>query len=271
MHTETYSMNKLLLARAAAFMLILAGPAVAADMPMQYPPLAPPPFTWTSCYAGMHLGGGWAQKAMTDPVQLVQYSFLGVGSTVGTTTVDASPSGVIVGGQIGCDYQFASTWVAGIEGAASGSTMNGSATVPLPLGALGDTATVTARTDFLPSLTARLGYAFDRVLLYGKGGAAWAGDKFTVTGAFTVPGAPAATGFGFEGLEVRTGWTAGVGAEWAFYRHWSASLEYDFYQFGHRTTLMSDTINGFQGNMDAKQSVQVVKLGVNFHMWSSGW
>jgi len=208
---------------------------------------------------------------MTDPVQLVQDSFLGFGSTVGTTTVDASPSGVIVGGQIGCDYQFASTWVAGIEGAASGSTMNGSATVPLPLGALGDTATVTARTDFLPSLTARLGYAFDRVLLYGKGGAAWAGDKFTVTGAFTVPGAPAATGFGFEGLEVRTGWTAGVGAEWAFYRHWSASLEYDFYQFGHRTTLMSDTINGFQGNMDAKQSVQVVKLGVNFHMWSSGW
>ena len=191
--------------------------------------------------SGAHAGGGFAQKAMTDPVQLVQDSFLGFGATVGTTTVNASPSGAVVGGQIGCDYQFASTWVAGIEGAASGSTMRGSASVPLPLGALGDTATVTARTDFLPSLTARLGYAIDRVLLYGKGGAAWAGDKYTVTGSF------AGTGFGFEGLEARTGWTAGAGVEWAFYRHWSASLEYDFYQFGHRTTLMSDTINGFTG------------------------
>jgi outer membrane immunogenic protein len=267
MHTEISAMNKLLLARAAAFMLILAGPAAAADMPMQYPVLAPPPFTWTSCYAGMHFGGGWAQKAMTDPVQLVQDSFLGFGSTVGTTTVNASPSGAIIGGQIGCDYQFASTWVAGIEGAAAGSTMKGSATVPLPLGAPGDTATVSARTDFLSSVTGRLGYAFDRVLLYGKAGAAWAGDKFTVTGSFTVP---PSTGFGFEGLEARTGWTAGAGVEWAFYRHWSASLEYDFYQFGHRTTLMSDTINGFTGNMDAKQSVQVVKVGLNFHMWS-GW
>jgi outer membrane immunogenic protein len=257
-------MNKLLLARAAAFILTLAGPAVAADMPLQFPPTAPAPFTWTSCYAGMHFGGGWAQKAMTDPVQLVQDSFLGAGTTTGITTVNASPSGVVVGGQIGCDYQFASTWVAGIEGAASGSTMKGSASVPLPLGNIGDTATVTARTDFLPSLTARLGYAIDRVLLYGKGGAAWAGDKYTVTGSF------ASTGFGFEGLEARAGWTAGAGVEWAFYRHWSASLEYDFYQFGHRTTLMSDTINGFAGNMDAKQSVQVVKLGVYFHMWSSG-
>jgi outer membrane immunogenic protein len=264
MHTENYSMNTLSLARAAAVLVALAGPVCAADMPMQYPPVAPPPFTWTSCYLGAHFGGGWGQKAITDPVQLVQDSFLGAGTTVGATTVNVSPSGVMVGGQIGCDYQFASTWVVGIEGAASGSTMKGSTSVGLPLGAPGDNALVTAHTDFLPSLTARLGYAFDRVLLYAKGGAAWAGDKFTATGTFA--GAP----FGFEGLEVRTGWTAGAGVEWAFSRHWSASLEYDYYDFGHRTTLMSDSINAFAGNMDAKQSVQVVKAGVNFHMWA-GW
>jgi opacity protein-like surface antigen len=257
-------MNKLILFRAAVFVSALTGTAFAADMPLQYPAMAPPPFTWTSCYLGAHLGGGWAKKDITDPVQLVQDSFTFPGATTGVTTESVTPSGVVVGGQIGSGNPLASTWMVGI-GAASGSTMKGSTTVQLPLGNPGDNAAVTARTDFLPSLTARLGFAIDRVLLYAKGGAAWAGDKYTVTGNF------AGTGFGFEGLEARTGWTAGVGAEWAFSRHWSASLEYDYYQFGHRTTLMSDNINAFSGPMDARQSVQVVKAGIDFHMWSSGW
>jgi outer membrane immunogenic protein len=253
-------MNKLLLARAAAFALTMAGPAVAADMPLQAPPMAP--FTWTSCYLGAHLGGGSARKDLTDPVQLVQDSFLGTGSTIGVTTASPAPSGVVVGGQIGCDYQFASTWVVGIEGAASGSTMKGRTTVQLPLGDPGDNALVTARADFIPSVTARVGYAIDRVLLYAKGGVAWAGDKYTVTGTF------AGSGFGFEGLDMRTGWTAGGGVEWAFSLHWSASVEYDYYQFGHGNVLMSDSNNGFSGVVDAKQSVQVVKAGLNFHMWA---
>ena len=213
-------MNTPLLARAAALLLTLAGPAFAADVPRGMPAASfVPPFSWTGCYLGGHLGGGWAQKDMIDPVQLVQDSFLGFGSTVGVTTVKTTPSGVVIGGQIGCDYQFAPSWVIGIEGAASGSTMKGSTSVPLSLGNPGDTAQVGARTDFLPSVTARFGYAFDRVLFYAKGGAAFAGDKYTVTGIF------AGTGFGFEGLEERTGWTAGAGVDWAFARHWSASLE----------------------------------------------
>ena len=47
-------------------------------------------------------------------------------TTTGITTVSTSPTGVVIGGQIGCDYQFASNLVIGIEGSASGSTMRGS-------------------------------------------------------------------------------------------------------------------------------------------------
>ena len=136
------------------------------------------------------------------------------------------PSGVVIGGQIGCDYQFAPSWVIGIEGAASGSTMKGRTTVGLPLGNP-DTALVQAKTDFLTSVTARFGYAFDNVLLYAKGGVAMAADRYDVTGSF------AGTPFGFVGLENRFGWIAGGGVEWAFSPHWSASFEYDYYQFGH--------------------------------------
>ena len=257
-------MKKLLFARVAALAVTIAGPAFAADMPLKSETPFAARFNWTSCYLGGHLGGGFAHKDITDPVQLVQDSFLGAGSTNGITTVSPGPSGVVIGGQIGCDYQFASSWVVGIEGAASGSTMKASRTVGLPLGNP-DTALVRASTDFLPSVTARLGYAFDNVLVYARGGVALAGDRFNVTGSFA--GAP----FAFEGLDNRLGWTAGGGVDWAFSHHWSANIEYDYYQFGHGGVLMSDSINAFAGIVDVKQTVQVVKVGLNFHIWGPGW
>jgi outer membrane immunogenic protein len=259
-------MRKLSFATVAALAMSIAVPASAADLPLKTETPFAARFSWTGCYLGGHLGGGFAHKDITDPVQLVQdqVPFAGPGATTGITTVSPSPSGVVIGGQIGCDYQFAPSWVVGIEGAASGSTMKGSTTVGLPLGSP-DTALVQAKTDFLTSVTARVGYAFDNVLLYAKGGFALAADRYDVTGSF------AGTPFGFTGLENRIGWTAGGGVEWAFSQHWSASIEYDYYQFGHRLVTMSDPTNGFLGNVDVRQNIQVVKAGLNFHIWGPGW
>jgi outer membrane immunogenic protein len=257
-------MRKLFFAHAAALAVTMAGPALAADLPLEEATPLAARFSWTGCYLGGHLGGGFAHKDITDPVQLVQDSFLGPDATDGITTVSPAPRGVVIGGQIGCDYQFAPSWVVGIEGAASGSTMKGSRTVGLPLGNP-DTALVQANTDFLTSVTARVGYAFDNVLLYAKGGVALAGDRYDVTGSFA--GDP----FGFVGLENRIGWTAGGGVEWAFSQHWSASIEYDYYQFEHSVIAMSDPTNVFLGNVDVRQNIQVVKAGLNFHIWGSGW
>jgi opacity protein-like surface antigen len=192
----------------------------------------------------------------------VQNSF-GAGPTPGVTTVSPAPSGVVIGGQIGCDYEFAPSWVVGIEGSASGSTMKGSRTVGLPLGNP-DTAVVQAKTDFMTSVTGRIGYAFDNLLLYGRGGVAMAADRYDITGSFL------GTPFGFVGLENRIGWTAGGGLEWAFSSHWSANVEYDYYGFGHRTITMVDATNVFAGNVDVKQTIQVVKVGLNFHIWGAG-
>ena len=79
---------------------------------------------------------------------------------------------------------------------------------------------------------------------------------------------PTATPFGFEAVDNRFGWTAGTGVEWAFAQVWSARLEYDYLGLGHRSALLSDSINGFAGVMSANQNVQMVKLGVSFHMWA---
>lgn len=254
-------MNKMLFLGASALALMVAQSAVAADFPVKAETFAAR-FTWTGCYLGAHVGGAWEQKDATDPVLLIQDNpVFGVpGSTVGTTTTRVNSTGAIYGGQIGCDYQFSPSWVVGVEGAVSAGSLKGSTSVALPLGNPGDAALVTARTDFIPSLTARLGYAVDHWLFYGKGGFAWTNDKYNVTGTF------AGTAFNAAGLGMRTGWTAGAGAEWAFADDWSARLEYDYYDFGRSNVLMSDAANGFASIVTFRQSAQMVKLGLNFRV-----
>jgi outer membrane immunogenic protein len=255
-------MKKLIFANLAA--LTLAGQAIAADLPVKAAPPFAERFNWTGCYVGMHVGGGFASKSITDPVLLVQDTLIAPGTTTGITTVSPQPSGVVVGGQIGCDYEFASSVVIGVEGAASGSTMRANRQVALP-GSPPDIALVQANTDFLPSLTARIGYAFDNVLLYARGGAALAGDKFEVSGTLTGIGP-----YDFRGLDNRFGWVVGGGVDWAFYRNWSVFVEYDYYQFGTTNVLMTDQVSALAGLVSFSQHVQVVKGGVNFHVWGPG-
>jgi outer membrane immunogenic protein len=226
------------------------------EMPVKAPAVAPaPPFTWTSCYLGAHGGGGWGHKTV-DFSQIVALS-------TGVSSASIDVSGYIVGGQFGCDYQPASSWVVGIEGAVSGGDIKGNTTVLAVFGNPGDSTITTARTDFLPSITGRLGYAWDRWLIYLKGGAAWAGDKYTAAGVFQ------RTLVNFEGVDTHIGWTAGAGIEWAFSSNWSARLEYDYYGFEHRAVILTDTPLGISGPADIKQNIQVVKLGVSFHVWGT--
>ena len=264
-------MKKLIFLGAAGLVLSVAGPVFAADLPPQMPVKASfvQRFTWTSCYLGAHVGGGWAKENVTDPVLLVQDN-AGLGgpgfTTGGPTTVAVNQSGAMIGGQIGCDYQFPSNLVLGVEGAVSGGTMKGSRLVALP-DSPPDTALVSVKTDFMPALTARIGYAADHWLFYAKGGVAWASNKYSVTGNFNGLGPPAIP-FDSEGLSMRTGWTAGAGVEWAFAEDWSARVEYDYYDFGNHTATLNDAVNG-PGPLSFKTTMQTVKLGVNFHVW--GW
>jgi outer membrane immunogenic protein len=110
-------MKATVLGGAAASLLTIS--AFAADLGIPSAPPQPviPPFTWTSCYAGVHAGGGWGKKELTDSVGI----FSGI---TGYSSASVDVSGYMLGGQIGCDYQFAPTWVVGIEGAASGAEIS---------------------------------------------------------------------------------------------------------------------------------------------------
>jgi outer membrane immunogenic protein len=217
-------------------------------------PPSPPPFTWTSCYGGLHAGGGWGQKDLTDSAGIL---------TIGTpgATANLGISGYMLGGQFGCDYQFASNWVLGIEGAASGGDIGGTINSTNISTGGGDSTTFHETTDFLGSVTGRVGFAWDRWLVYGKGGIAWAGDRYSALDAFQL--------YNYNGVETRSGWTAGAGVEWALWKDWSVKLEYDYYGFGQgNVNFIDSTIGAPPGLENIKQTVQVVQLGVNFHFFA---
>jgi len=255
-------MNKLSFLGATGLALAIAGPAVAADFPLGPPAKASfvSRFTWTGCYLGGSVGGASWRKDATDPVQLVQDALSGGPVTVGTTTVNVNSTGAVFGGQLGCDYQFAPSFVAGIEGSVTAGTMKGSTLVALPAGNPGDTMLLTTKTDFIPAVTARVGYVVDHWLFYVKGGGAWTNDSYSAAGTFT--GIP----FNAAGLGTHAGWTAGGGVEWAFTDDWSARLEYDYYDFGRQTVTMSDTTNVFAGPVSFRQTAQMIKVGLNFRV-----
>lgn len=222
-----------------------AGSAFAADlparMPYKAPMVAPPIFSWTGCYIGGSGGGGFGQTTMTDDLGFVAP----VGSSASTDT-----SGAVAGGQVGCNYQF-SNMVIGAEGQFLWSDIRGNDSVSV----LGTPETIHSSTDWLTSATGRLGWAWDRWMLYAKGGAAWAHDNYHWN----------ASPFGdLNDTETRLGWTVGGGLEWAFWNNWSVRLEYDFYDFGTQTYSFGDNLSGLVTPIDVKNTISTVTLGVNW-------
>ncbi|MGY0572577.1 outer membrane protein [Bradyrhizobium sp. RDM12] len=79
----------------------------------------------------------------------------------------------------------------------------------------------TAHSKWGSSISARLGYAADRALLYVTGGAAFASIETSIL--FT------GISVGWDGT--RVGWTAGAGVDYAFTGNWFTGLEYRYSQY----------------------------------------
>ena len=60
----------------------------------------------------------------------------------------------------------------------------------------------------------------------------------------------------------RSGWTVGIGGEYAFTNFVSGFVEYDYYNFGDRDVLFTgNTFSTF--TFDIKETKSVVKVGLN--------
>ena len=78
------------------------------------------------------------------------------------------------------------------------------------------------------AVAARLGFAFDRTMIFVKAGGAWAHDKHEMISFIT----PFVT---IRADETRYGWMFGTGVEHAFFGNWSAKVEYDYLDLGTRS------------------------------------
>jgi outer membrane immunogenic protein len=110
-------MRNLLLSHVAFCVLIT--PAVAADLAPNFK--APiPVYTWTGCYVGGDIGGGFANQGVLNSSQL-PIGVLGSQDTVNTTATGGT---VIGGGHVGCNYQWVPSLVIGVEADFSGASLN---------------------------------------------------------------------------------------------------------------------------------------------------
>jgi len=225
--------------------------ASAADLaPRPYtkaPPMVAQMYSWTGCYVGAEGGGIWgrSQHYYNDPADIP--ALVGLAETNGI-----HPSGGLAGGTVGCNYQFNGNWVIGIEGDVSWTNLNGSAPSIAPFN---PTLTYQTNQRWMDTVRGRIGYAWDRVLVYGTGGAAFTGENVSVCGP---------VGGCAGGSANVTGWVAGAGIEWAFYQNWSAKLEYLHADFGTTGYGRFPNLATFYDARNVKLTDDLVRVGVNY-------
>jgi len=185
--------KKILLSTVA--LAAMSGAALAADLPTtKGPPIySPPPpiFTWTGVYIGGQVGYEWGRAYTT---------------AFGVPVSAYTPDGIVGGGHVGYDYQIG-TFVLGIEGDANGASYRG-----------GDGINA-SKEPLDGSVRGRLGYAWDRALLYATGGVAFGDFNNSDIAGDSV-------------WNTRLGWTAGAGVEYALDNNWSLRAEYRYTDFG---------------------------------------
>jgi outer membrane immunogenic protein len=254
--------KKIVIAGAVSATLMGVASANAADLGTLYkaqPAMVPVrSFSWTGCYIGGNIGWGWGRDTVSIP-DLGQTTGVPALAGVSLGPETGNTSGILGGGQLGCNYQFAPNWVIGIEGDGEAANIKGDLPGSFAFMNSAVTGTAHAQTNWIASATGRLGWTWDRVMVYAKGGAAWAGDKYSAD----LP----AFDEHIQASVTRLGWTVGGGVEWAVWGNWSAKAEYDYYDFSTRNLSFPGTIAGIAEvvpGVHIKETIQTVKFGLNY-------
>ena len=243
-------MKKLLLAAVGA--LALASQAQAADLAARpYTKAAPmiaAVYDWSGFYIGLNGGGGWSHKCW-DVVTNV------LGQPVNPPASEGchNATGAVAGGQVGYRWQSAA-WVFGVEAQGDWANLTGSNS-PSPLqNAVGGDRT---KIDSLGIFTGQVGYAWNNVLLYVKGGAMVARDKYE--GYFVN------TGVVFDrASETRWGGAIGAGLDFGITPNIVLGFDYVHGFMGSRD-LTFTAIGGTFSRVDRiRQDVDVATLRLSY-------
>jgi len=274
-------LHRILLASVAA--TALAGSAFAADLPSRAPPpvyVPPAPvFTWTGVYVGGQIGYAWGHSDTTvsdggyahgfTPATPITPPVLGTTESLAPAAIDPliplipftpysysdfnrfnnNANGVIGGAHVGYNYQI-NQFVLGLEGDVDGSSLSKTANFAPFSSYYQDfiPTTVHSNLGVQGSIRGRLGYAFDRVLVYATGGVAFGGFNTSVSTAYANALFYPAF-FGSDSFSnTRVGWTVGGGLEYAITNNWSVRAEYRYTDFGPSNNVLVNSFPGFNGD-----------------------
>jgi outer membrane immunogenic protein len=278
--------NSNLIISAALTAILAIGAANAADLPIRTNVEVPPPaaaYNWTGCYLGGYAGGATQSRqlnawepASTGGVFPAGTFYDPIGNIfpphkvdIGEFNYNLSPS-VIGGGTLGCNWQGASSsLVFGFEGEGGYIKLSGSAVSRYSAAAgTNDTVASTTIGNWNATLSGRFGYAWDRVLIYLKGGIGFSSINSSVVDACSVapcsPGLLTATGGSNQPF-----WAAGLGVEYAFNHSWSIKGEFlnlgiykKFEVCGPGAAAAAGSI--FCG-IHSVEGARTYKVGLNYH------
>lgn len=229
-------MNKnLLLAAVSLVALSATAPALAADLAARpytkAPAMIATVYDWSGFYIGINGGGGSSHAS---------WDFVGVGRE---GSHDAT--GGTVGGQIGYRWQ-SGQWVFGVEGQGNWAYFSGDNT-----SALFATRNRT-KIDAFGLITGQVGYAWNNVLVYVKGGAAVVSNKYEIS---STAGALLSSS-----SDSRWGGTVGAGLEYGFAPNWSVGVEYNHIFLSDKDV----TFAGFAGSERIRQDVDMGLVRLNY-------
>ncbi|WP_439575559.1 outer membrane protein [Phreatobacter sp.] len=227
-------MRKVLLA--GALLALMTPSAKAADP--AYETVGPASFSWQGLYAGVHVAFGTGQQTFPgDPDSTHRFN------------------GLLGGVQFGFNHQLSNRVVIGLEatlgfGGLAGSTIADVAPPPFGIQRIG------SRVDFLTTIGPRIGYAFDRSLIYAKGGFAAA----SFIGWFADDAGPPTQARNWRG-----GWFLGAGIEHAFAPNWTAKIEYNYVNLGNGRFFFAQGLSN-----PTRMDIHTVTIGVNYRFITGG-
>jgi outer membrane immunogenic protein len=246
----------------ALALVALGGTALAADLPARkgpvYAPIAPI-FTWTGFYVGVNAGIIFSDNDITTSGNAANTA-ANVAANRRAASLSNNDEAFTIGGQIGYNYQFGNI-VFGVETDLNYTDRSTSTSF---LSALGDPSTYTQELDYLGTVRLRIGYAFDRILVYATGGLAYGDVNNSVNFFANTAGNPLQ--FAGRSGDVEVGYAVGGGIEYAFTNNLSLKAEYLYYDLG-KTNVLVNAIPGVGLNSytaQFKNDGHIVRAGLNY-------
>jgi outer membrane immunogenic protein len=234
--------------------------AQAADLTYEPAPVvvAPEVFNWTGFYIGVHGGIGGGNFDTTFREYLVETDVPAIAAVSGYgTDFSDNAFGGFGGVQAGYNYQFATNWVAGIEADFAGSGISAKHEETYYYdGEYDGSFNYEEKIDWFGTIRGRLGYAWDNVLFYGTGGAAY--GKIKVSGSYDGEGSDS-----FSESSTQWGWTAGAGVEYGITKNITLKAEYLYVDLGSMTA-QNVALDSLPGEAKFDAAFHTLKAGLNY-------